>query len=72
MFEVHRQQIAKWKKQAVAALPQVFARRPDTVARDQEALEAALGQETGQRKVELDWLPGKRVVVDLSTGSNRF
>jgi hypothetical protein len=41
-FEVHPIQIAKWKKQAQEALPQVFASRADTQATDHAALEAAL------------------------------
>ena len=63
-FEVHPIQIAKWKKQAVAALPEVFATRRDTAAEDHEALKAALYQEIGQLKVELDWLKKKHDLVD--------
>lgn len=63
-FEVHPIQIAKWKKQALEALPQVFASRPDTQAADQAALQAALYQEIGQLKMELDWLKKKHDLVD--------
>jgi putative transposase len=63
-FEVHPIQIAKWKKQAVAAWPQVFASRPDTGAQDQETLKAALYQEIGQLKVELGWLEKRHDLVD--------
>ena len=63
-FEAHPIQIAKWKKQAVAALPEVFATRRDTEAEDHEALKAALYQEIGQLKVELDWLKKKHHLVD--------
>lgn len=63
-FEVHPIQIAKWKKQALEALPQVFASRPDSQAADQAALRAALYQEIGQLKMELDWLKKKHDLVD--------
>ena len=61
---VHPVQIAQWKKQAVAALPQIFASRRDTETEDHEALKAALYQEIGQLKVELDWLKKKHHLVD--------
>ncbi len=63
-YEVHPIQIAQWKKQAVAALPQVFGVRRDREAEDHEALKAALFQEIGQLKVELDWLKKKHDLVD--------
>ncbi len=63
-FEVHPIQVAKWKKQAVAALPEVFATRRDTEVDDHETLKAALYQEIGQLKMELDWLKKKHDLVD--------
>ncbi len=63
-FEVHPIQVAKWKKQAVAALPEVFATRRDTEVDDHETLKAALCQEIGQLKMELDWLKKKHDLVD--------
>jgi putative transposase len=45
-------------------LPQVFAARPDTQAEDHAALKAALYQEIGQLKMELDWLKKKHDLVD--------
>ena len=63
-FELHPLQIAKWKKQAVEALPQVFASRPDGHAQDAAALQAALYQEIGQLKMELDWLKNTHDLVD--------
>lgn len=63
-FEVHPIQIAKWKKQAVTALPEVFATRRDTEGDDHETLKAALYQEIGQLKMELDWLKKKHDLVD--------
>ena len=43
----------QWKKQ-VAALPEAFAPRRGTADRDQQAVQAALYEEIGRLKVELD------------------
>jgi putative transposase len=56
---VHPTQITKWKKQALAELPQLFSRRRETAMQDEEDLKARLYQEIGQLKVELDWLKKK-------------
>lgn len=57
-YGVHPTQIAQWKKQALDDLPQLFA-SPGTREKTDEALIAALYQEIGQLKVELDWLKKK-------------
>jgi putative transposase len=51
--------VAQWKRQALAALPEVFASRRGRAAEEAEALQARLYQEIGQLKVELDWLNRK-------------
>ena len=56
---VHPTQITKWKKQALMELPQLFSRRRDAAAQDEESLRGRLYQEIGQLKVELDWLKKK-------------
>jgi transposase-like protein len=60
-FGVHGTQIAYWKKQALSALPGIFAgeRAQGRDAAADEALVAALYQQIGQLKVELDWLKKK-------------
>ena len=63
-FGIHPVQITQWKKQALAELPEVFGQRRDREAEDHEALKAALYQEIGQLKVELDWLKKKHHLVD--------
>ena len=63
-FDVHPVQIAQWKKRAVAALPDAFATRPKGSDADQEAIQAALYEEIGRLKVELDWLKRKHQLVD--------
>ena len=59
MYGVHPTMIAKWKKQALHELPQVFASRRSAAVRAQEDLTGALYQEIGRLKVELDWLKKK-------------
>jgi len=55
-YEVHPSQIAKWKKQLLESLPEIFNCRRQNERQDQEAFTAQLYQQIGQLKVELDWL----------------
>ena len=57
--EVHANQIAQWKKQLLESLPEVFGRRREQDAAQQEELTGRLYQQIGQLKVELDWLKKK-------------
>ena len=59
MYGVHATQISGWKKQALEELAQVFSSRRSSAEREQEELTAALYQQIGQLKVELDWLKKK-------------
>ena len=56
---VHPTQIAHWKHRLQKELPDIFSVRRDKRERDQEAFQAQLYQQIGQRKVELDWLKKK-------------
>ena len=58
-YEVHPNQIAKWKKQALAALPGVFSGQFQAADAAAESLKASLYEEIGRLKVELDWLKKK-------------
>ncbi len=58
-YGVHPTQIAQWKKQALDELPDIFSQRRQKGAQEEEALQAALYQQIGQLKVELDWLKKK-------------
>ncbi len=58
-YGVHPTQIAQWKKQALDELPDLFSSRREKKEKADEALTAALYQEIGQLKVELDWLKKK-------------
>ena len=64
VYGVHPVQVTQWKKQAMAALPEAFAPRRGAADRDQQAVQAALYEEIGRLKVELDWLKKKHELVD--------
>lgn len=55
-YGVHPTQIAEWKKQALARLPELFAKSARSGEADLDAATAPLYQQIGQLKVELDWL----------------
>jgi transposase-like protein len=58
-YGVHPVQITQWKRVALDALPDIFSSRRGTKHNEEEALTAALYQQIGQLKVELDWLKKK-------------
>ena len=58
-YGIHPNQVSQWKKQATAALPEVFSTRRARAAEEDEAKTAQLYQQIGQLKVELDWLKKK-------------
>jgi len=55
-YEVHPNQIQKWKKQAVDALPDLFADRRTADGKSEEALRARLYEQIGKLQMELEWL----------------
>jgi putative transposase len=56
LYGVHPTQITHWKHQLHKEVPQIFSASRATRAHDQDALQAQLYQQIGQRKVELDWM----------------
>lgn len=58
-YGVHPVQITQWKRVALDALPEIFSSRRGSRQKEEEALKAALYQQIGQLKVELDWLKKK-------------
>jgi putative transposase len=58
-YGVHPVQVGLWKKQAIEGLVDIFRDRRNGVGKEEEELKAALYQEIGQLKVELDWLKKK-------------
>ena len=62
-FEVHRVQITRWKKEALAAIPEAFSDRKDRKRQDKEKIIDELYRQIGQLKVENDWLKKNLAVV---------
>ena len=58
-YQMHPTQITQWKKELLAKLPEVFARKGAPDPAEAEAKEARLYQKIGQLEVELDWLKKK-------------
>ena len=69
LYKVHPNQISKWKKKVLAALPEVFSLKPENADRQKDELTAELYQQIGQLKAELDWLKKN---LDLSTKDKRL
>ena len=55
-FGVHPVQITQWKKVALEESPKIFSSRRSGKHKEDEVLKAALYQQVGQFKAELDWL----------------
>ena len=68
-YGVHPNQVLPWKKPALEALPDGFSSRRARAAQDDETLPARLYQQSGQLKVELDWLK-KSWMVHVSRDGN--
>jgi transposase len=58
-YEVHVSQINIWKKQALAALPEVFGGGQERDEAQHEAERDRLYQQIGKLQVEVDWLKKK-------------
>lgn len=56
LYRFHRNQISKWKKQALKSLPDVFSQKHKWEKKDREALEDKFYMKIGKLKVELGWL----------------
>jgi transposase-like protein len=63
IYGVHPTQITHWKHQLQKEVPEIFSARRAKRAQDQDALQAQLYQQSGQLKVELDWLKKKAGLV---------
>ena len=63
-FELHPTQIARWRKQALAAIPDAFAAGRKRREDERENREEELFAEIGRLKMELDWLKKKSALLD--------
>ena len=58
-FEVHPTQIAKWKKQFMESLPEVFGAARERREKSDEAEKDRLLRKIGQLQMDVDWLKKK-------------
>ena len=58
-YDVHPNQISKWKKQLLDGLPALFSKRSEHDREREERLKDRLYRQIGQLQVELDWLKKK-------------
>ena len=59
VFEIHPNQVGKWKKQALENLPSLFERGQSGGSREREGLVEELYQQIGMLQTELTWLKKK-------------
>jgi len=58
-YDVHPNQVSTWKKQLLAEGAGVFSRKRARAEQDQAEQEAALYEQIGRLKMELEWLKKK-------------
>jgi len=58
-YEVHPNQVSKWKKQLLTQAPQIFKDQRGSVGNQEDKKVEKLYQEIGQLQVELNWLKKK-------------
>ena len=58
-FGIHTSVAERWKRNAIARMPELFVGPGDPAAADKDKLIASLYQEIGRLKMELDWLEKK-------------
>jgi transposase-like protein len=58
-FEVHANQVATWKKQAIEGVAQSLSDGRQVQTKEDDQREAKLFQQIGQLQFELDWLKKK-------------
>ncbi len=63
-YEVHRTQVAKWRKRAMEGLADIFKGRQDKSGQDKDKLVEELYRQIGQLKVENEWLKKKALLFE--------
>ena len=58
-FEVHPNQIIKWKKKLLENVPSVFSRRKDPEIEELKSLNEELYKKIGKQNIELEFLKKK-------------
>ncbi len=63
-YNLHPNQVSKWKKQLLSDGPAVFSSNTARQLREQEAREIELFEQIGRLKMELEWLKKKAAQFD--------
>lgn len=63
-YSIHSTQISQWKTQLKEGIREIFGSRRGK-GQEREAVEAALYEEIGRLKVELDWLKKNTTRLEL-------
>jgi len=58
-YEVHANQISRWKKQLLDAAPDIFTLGKDKETKKKEVERDRLYKKVGQLQIEVDWLKKK-------------
>ena len=58
-YEVHPNQVAKWKRHLIDQLPTIFSNPQARIKKADDKLNDRLYEQIGRLKVELDWLKKK-------------
>ena len=58
-YEVHPNQVSKWKKKALQVFPEIFAKGADKKDKSKEQLQEELYRQIGKLKVENEFLKKK-------------
>jgi len=62
-YQIHPNQISKWKKQLLTQIPQIFKEGKNRSVDEQDLKVEKLYQEIGQLQVELNWLKKKTGLI---------
>ena len=64
MLGVHPTRVGRWKKQALAGLPDIFGNGREQMRQQSDAEKDELYRQIGQLKVELDFLKRRVGLID--------
>jgi transposase len=63
-YEVHRTQIANWRKQLLDGIEEIFKGKRDRSKKENEELIEELYRQIGQLRVENEWLKKKSALLE--------